>query len=163
MEAERRRGLALFYWGGVLYGLVEIIWRGETHWTMLLTGGACFWLLDRLDGVSGRDPLALRCCKGALLITAAELAAGLFFNRLLRLDVWDYSGRPFNLLGQVCPLYTLYWYFLCYPAFGILRLTRPGTGKSTKNPPQKGIANGRQTVYNRDKTCQDTQPGDLPG
>ena len=28
--------------GGLLYGLIEILWRGWTHWSMVLCGGLCF-------------------------------------------------------------------------------------------------------------------------
>ena len=31
--------------GGVAYGLIELLWRGRTYWTMVLTGGACYTLL----------------------------------------------------------------------------------------------------------------------
>ncbi len=125
---DREQGFYRFCWGGLLYGLIEIFWRGNTHWTMVLTGGACFWLLDRLDRLTGGEPQAARCVKGALLITAAELMVGLFFNRLLGYTIWDYSDKPFNLYGQICPLYTIYWYFLCYPAFWLLRLLRGAEG-----------------------------------
>ena len=35
----------LFLFGGVSYLLVEMAYRGYTHWTMLLVGGTCFVLL----------------------------------------------------------------------------------------------------------------------
>jgi uncharacterized membrane protein len=31
--------------------------------------------------------------------------------------VWDYSGLPLNLLGQICLLYTIIWFTLCIPAY----------------------------------------------
>ena len=140
---DREQGFYRFCWGGLLYGLIEIFWRGNTHWTMVLTGGACFWLLDRLDRLTGGEPQAARCVKGALLITAAELMVGLFFNRLLGFTIWDYSDKPFNLYGQICPLYTIYWYFLCYPAFWLLRLLR-GDG----NPGHRQFT--QKSAYKRD-------------
>ena len=36
-----RTALFLFV-GGISYGLLELLWRGRTHWTMLLLGGVCF-------------------------------------------------------------------------------------------------------------------------
>ena len=128
---QRIHNLFIFCWGGMLYGLVEIFWRGNTHWTMVVTGGICFLLLDRLDRMTTGKPAAVRCMKGAILITAVELVAGLFINQVMGLDVWDYSHIPFNFAGQICPLYTIYWYFLCYPAFWLLRGLRC---KSYKNP-----------------------------
>lgn len=161
---DREQGFYRFCWGGLLYGLIEIFWRGNTHWTMLVTGGACFWLLDRLDRLDEGEWEAVKCLKGALLITAAELSVGLLFNRLLGYTIWDYSALPYNFWGQVCPLYTIYWYFLCYPAFWLLRRTR-GSGSigiSHKIPRAKGIANGRQTVYNRDKKSVKTPVREFP-
>jgi hypothetical protein len=32
----------IFIIGGILYGLIEIIFRGYTHWSMVITGGLCF-------------------------------------------------------------------------------------------------------------------------
>ena len=36
--------LISFAIGSVLYGTIEILWRGYTHWTMLLAGGICLAL-----------------------------------------------------------------------------------------------------------------------
>ena len=69
---NREQGTYPLCWGGLLSGLVEIFWRGNTHWTMLVTGGACFWLYNRLDRLD-EEMEAVKCLKGALLITAAEL------------------------------------------------------------------------------------------
>ena len=110
-----------FILGGLGYGGIEILWRGATHWSMLLTGGVCLLLLEQLDRRYQQEWLFLRCIRGAMVITGVELAVGLVVNRLLGLAVWDYSAQWGNFAGQICPLYTIYWYFLCYPAFGLLR------------------------------------------
>ena len=39
---ERKARFMLFSIGAVGYGLIEIIWRGYTHWSMLGAGGICF-------------------------------------------------------------------------------------------------------------------------
>ncbi len=49
----------------------------------------------------------------ALGVTAVEFIFGVVFNVLLKMNVWDYSNLPFNILGQVCLLYTLLWGVLC--------------------------------------------------
>ena len=46
---------------------------------------------------------------GAALVTCAEFFSGLLLNLALRWDIWDYSGLPGNLLGQVCLLYAALW------------------------------------------------------
>nr|HRM28803.1 hypothetical protein [Gemmiger qucibialis] len=40
--------LVLFAMGGTAYLALEIAWRGTTHWTMFLAGGACLCALDAL-------------------------------------------------------------------------------------------------------------------
>ena len=37
--------LVLFAMGGTAYLALEIAWRGTTHWTMFLAGGACLCAL----------------------------------------------------------------------------------------------------------------------
>ena len=100
---------ALF--GGTLYCLIEILWRGYTHISMFFLGGGCFWLLSRIGRL--RLPFYQRTLIGAGAVTAAEFLAGLLLNRLLHLDVWDYSSQPFHLLGQICPLFAVFWIPLC--------------------------------------------------
>lgn len=120
----KREDLTVLLTGGIGYGLIELCWRGRTHWTMVLTGGLCLWMLYRMDQCWEGELLVFRCVKGAVLITCLELVMGLLVNVLLDWEVWDYSRSPGNLLGQICPLYSLLWYFLCYPIFLLTRLLR---------------------------------------
>ena len=46
MFKSNKKGIFLI--GGLGYGLLEILWRGRTHWSMLLTGGVCFIALYKL-------------------------------------------------------------------------------------------------------------------
>ena len=93
--------------GGALYYLLELLWRGRSHPSMVLLGGLCFWGLGRVGRL--RISLPLRALLGAALVTCAEFFSGLLLNLALRWDVWDYSGLPGNLLGQVCLLYAALW------------------------------------------------------
>lgn len=120
MKKYNLKKMLLFPIGGLGYGLLEILWRGSTHWTMLLTGGGCLMLLDRLDMRHQGEWLFLRCIHGSMLITAVEFAVGVLVNLVLHLNVWDYSAQRGNIAGQICPLYSILWYFLCYPVFGLL-------------------------------------------
>ena len=36
---------ALAVCGGCLYVVLELLWRGRSHWTMFLLGGVCFVLI----------------------------------------------------------------------------------------------------------------------
>ena len=116
--------------GGVLYSMVEILWRGYTHWTMTITGGMCFLVLYALHVYAVRMPFLVRCFFGALAITAAEFVAGCIVNLWLRWEVWDYSDVPYNILGQVCPLFSFLWLLLGAAAAPICRrLARRITGE----------------------------------
>ena len=108
---------SVFLTGGILYSLIEILWRGYTHWTMTVVGGFCFLLLYRMNIRMAQKNLLIRCLSGASVITAVEFAAGVVVNIIFRLDVWDYSGMNFNLLGQVCLFFSCMWFVLCIPAF----------------------------------------------
>ena len=105
----------LFAIGGVGYGLLEILWRGKTHWSMVLTGGGCFLSLIKLFEKTARLPTALKCVAGSAVITAEEFVSGCIFNRALKLNVWDYSHNRFNYKGQICLLYSTLWGLLCLP------------------------------------------------
>ena len=113
--------LALFSIGGILYGMVEVLWRSYTHWSMLLTGGTCFTVLYRLFQKMRFCSLWYKCLTGSMVITAIELMAGYLFNIRMKLQVWDYSRQPLNFCGQVCPLYSFFWGILTLPILGLCR------------------------------------------
>ena len=108
--------------GGIIYGIIEVLWRGKTHWTMLLTGGMCFTALYKFYTKFSDMKTALKCVCGGAIITSAEFLCGMIVNVKLRLNVWDYSNCKFNIKGQICPLYSFFWVLLCLPVTGICRL-----------------------------------------
>ena len=61
---------------------------------------------------------------GGSVITAVEFVVGVVVNLILHLDVWDYSDMAGNIAGQVCPLFTVLWFFLAIPAFILSDLIR---------------------------------------
>lgn len=106
-----------FLIGFFLYAMIEITARGYTHWTMALTGGVVLTLLYLLfNGAPDRLPLPVQYLLGAVIITSAELLVGLWVNERMHWDVWDYSDVPLNFRGQICLLYSVFWFFLCIPA-----------------------------------------------
>ncbi len=100
--------------------LIELFWRGHSHWSMALAGGVCCVLLFGLWLRFGSLPHILLCLMGALVITAVEFLTGALVNVRLGLQVWDYSNKRGNLYGQVCPLYSVLWILLCAPAFMLI-------------------------------------------
>ena len=108
--------------GGCAYGLLEILFRGYTHWTMVITGGACILTMYHIQGVLMDLPLIAAATAGALIVTAYEFTVGLIVNVKLGWDIWDYSSIPFNILGQICPIYTMVWFLLCLIFIGTIKL-----------------------------------------
>ena len=96
--------------GGCAYFLIEMAWRGHSHWTMAVLGGVCFVLIgDINEFIPWNMPLILQGAIGSGIVTALELVAGIILNLWLGLGIWDYSNMPFNLLGQICLPFTLLW------------------------------------------------------
>lgn len=89
---------------------------------MALLGGVCVlalvWIAQRYPAMN----IAVQAALGTAFITAAEFIAGLVVNLALGWQVWDYSREFGNVLGQICPLFSFYWFLLCLPVFGLLRL-----------------------------------------
>lgn len=111
----------VFFIGGTLYTLIELIWRGHTHVSMTFAGGLCLAGLYWFDKHASSLTFISKCIIGAMGITAVEFATGFMVNRVFELQVWDYSDRFLNLMGQVCPLFTFLWFLICIPALGICK------------------------------------------
>lgn len=104
----KKHGL-LFTIGAIGYALIEILFRGRTHWSMMIAGGLSFIMFSAVAEKFRGKPLIFKAGLVALGVTAIEFIFGIIFNILLKMDVWDYSNMPFNLLGQICPTFTLMW------------------------------------------------------
>ena len=98
--------IAVYVTGGLLYGLIELLWRGWTHWSMLLCGGACFALMYQISLSALTFPW--KCLLSACVITAVEFVTGCLVNIIL----W----------GQICPQFFLMWLLLSVPGLGLCRL-----------------------------------------
>ena len=106
----------VFLFGGTAYFLIEIIWRSYSHICMFFAGGICFSLIYFFEKRLRRQSLFFRCFVYASTITAVEFVFGVIFNILLGFEIWDYSDRAFNILGQVCVLFFVLWMLLSLPA-----------------------------------------------
>ena len=120
----------VFGLGAYGYGLIEVLWRGFTHWSMCLTGGACLAAFFLLEPRLRHTSLFLRSLLGSGLITAFELMVGVVVNLKLHWQVWDYSGHLFHLWGQICPLFSGCWFLLSAPAFWVCGAIRRKNGTS---------------------------------
>lgn len=99
--------------GAFSYALIEILWRGYTHWSMMIAGGLCFVSFSAISQRFKNLRLAYKCVIGSVTVTVIEFIFGVIFNLILKKHVWDYSDKPFNILGQVCLLFSVLWGLLC--------------------------------------------------
>lgn len=99
--------------GGAAYCGIEMLWRGYTHWTMFLVGGICFLFCGSINELFDWDmPIWKQMLICAAGITLIEFISGVIINIVLKLNVWDYSHLPLNICGQVCLLYSFFWFIL---------------------------------------------------
>ena len=100
-----------------MYYVIEILWRGYSHWTMFLLGGFCFVLIGLINEIfTFQIPLAKQMLISTVIITVAEFVCGCIVNLWLKWNVWDYSELPMNILGQICAPYSILWFFLSFIA-----------------------------------------------
>lgn len=105
--------LILFIIGGCVYYLIETLWRGYSHWTMLVLGGLCFQIVGGINEFYSWE-LAFwkQCVIGSIIITVLEFITGCIVNLWLGWNVWDYSQVWGNILGQICLPFSLIWIVL---------------------------------------------------
>ncbi len=109
--------LFLFLVGGITYFFIEILFRGYSHWTMAILGGICFVIIGLLNEISSWDmALISQMFLSAVIITTLEFVIGLIINVWLGWNIWDYINQPYNLMGQICLLFSNLWFLLSLPA-----------------------------------------------
>jgi uncharacterized membrane protein len=109
--------------GSTLYGSMELLFRGWTHWCMLLCGGLCFLLLYFISNFMN-ERLWRKWVMGAFVITTVEFLFGIVFNIILEMRVWDYSHYRYNLMGQISLIFTIFWLILCIPGVRLCEIIR---------------------------------------
>ena len=105
------KNAVLYSVGGIIYYLIEILWRGHSHWTMCLLGGFCFLCIGLINEFfTWEIKIWNQAIYGTALITVLEFFSGCIINIWLGWNVWDYSNVPFNVLGQICLPYIILWF-----------------------------------------------------
>ena len=109
-----KKYIILTFCGGSLYQILELLWRGYSHWTMFILGGLCFVLLGLINEVLPWNmPLLLQGIVGsAIIVTPLEFITGYIVNIQLGWNIWDYSSMPFNFMGQICLSFSFLWIFI---------------------------------------------------
>lgn len=105
--------LFLFLIGGFSYFYIEILYRGYSHFSMIICGGIAFICCGLINQQSYfKVPLLLQMFISMWIITGLEYITGYFVNIRFQWHVWDYSNLPYNLHGQICLIYSFIWFFL---------------------------------------------------
>ena len=104
--------IIIFLFGGFGYGLLEIAFRGFTHWSMIITGGSALLILYLINLALPNTPTILKALIGALSITITEFSVGIIVNKVFSFGVWDYTGTPGNILGIITPSFSLIWFMI---------------------------------------------------
>ena len=92
---------------------------------MVIVGGLCFILIGSINEFSNKNiPLLLQMLISVLIIDFIELTSGIIINKILLLNVWDYSKLKYNFLGQISLNSSIAWFFLSLLAIYIDDLLR---------------------------------------
>ena len=95
------------------YFLLEVLVRGYSHYSMFLCGGACFLCCGLLnENVKIKISFISQMVLSSVIITVLELITGFIVNVWLKMDIWDYSHLPYNFKGQICLLYSVFWFLI---------------------------------------------------
>lgn len=102
----------LFFIYGFMYYIIEVLYRGYSHWSMFILGGLCGVIIGLLNEKNKTISVLKQGIYGALIVTILEFIIGYIVNILLGWNIWDYSNVPFNFLGQICLPFTIIWFIL---------------------------------------------------
>ncbi len=106
---------ASLIFGGGVYIIIEILYRGYSHWSMAVAGGISFLLLHGLFSKFSGMHMILRFFACLIIISSVEFIVGYIVNMRFRWNIWDYSNHRYNLYGQVCLRYSLTWALFAIP------------------------------------------------
>lgn len=112
-----KKDAVMFMTGGVVYPVIELMWRGYSHYSMMIAGGLSLYLINKLCCKKLREKrMYMKCLAGSGIITGVEFFTGIVFNKIFMMNVWDYSALPYNIGGQICLPFSVIWFFLTIPA-----------------------------------------------
>ena len=105
--------LGLFLSCGFIYCMIEILFRGWSHWSMfVLAGFLGVFCVDSVNNVLSFDcDYIVQILISTILCTIGEGISGIIFNVWLQLNVWDYSNMPWGtfFFGQCNVVFCIAW------------------------------------------------------
>ena len=105
--------LGLFLSCGFIYCMIEILFRGWSHWSMfVLAGFLGVFCVDSIhDTLSFDCDYIVQILISTILCTIGEGISGIILNVWLQLNVWDYSKMAFGtfFFGQCNVIFCVAW------------------------------------------------------
>lgn len=105
--------LGLFLSCSFIYCMIEILFRGWSHWSMfILTGFLGVFCVDSINNTLSFDcDYIVQILISTILCTIGEGISGIILNVWLQLNVWDYSKMTFGtfFFGQCNVLFCFAW------------------------------------------------------
>ena len=105
--------LGLFLSCGFIYCMIEILFRGWSHWSMfVLAGFLGVFCVDSINNTLSFDcDYIVQIIISTILCTIGEGISGIILNVWLQLNVWDYSKMAFGtfFFGQCNILFCFAW------------------------------------------------------
>lgn len=99
--------------GGAIYIVIELLYRGYTHWSMFCVAFFAFILIGLINEfISWNISLWKQMLIGSGIVTVLEFISGYILNIKLGWHIWDYSNVPFNIMGQICIPFSIAWFFI---------------------------------------------------
>lgn len=99
--------------GGFTYVLIELLYRGHSHWSMFAVSAVSFILIGLINEFISWDmELWKQMLIGSDIVTILEFISGYILNIKLGWHIWNYSNVPFNILGQICLPFSIVWFFI---------------------------------------------------
>lgn len=93
---------SIFIISGLIYIMLELIWRGRTHWTMFLCAGLCGLVMANINNnlLEFDTDFLKQVIVSALCCTGFEFLFGIMFNG--DFSIWDYRGLwgTIHILGN---------------------------------------------------------------
>lgn len=105
--------LGLFLSCGFIYCMIEILFRGWSHWSMfVLAGFLGVFCVDSVNNVLSFDcDYIVQILISTILCIIGEGVSGIILNVWLQLNVWDYSKMAFGtfFFGQCNVIFCVAW------------------------------------------------------
>lgn len=106
------RNIILMLIFGCIYTNIELVMRNYTDIRMLFVGGLCGLCIGLINEFKPKMPLYLQSIISTIIVLIIEFVSGYYFNIIQGLNIWDYSDKPFNIMGQICLPYAFLWFLL---------------------------------------------------